>query len=117
MYIQLHHMRKVLPRIVVVIISVSSMSHHQELGPLFALLSHPDHVMYAVNITVSNVDSDCSESEPILLPRAVDGDWRVQDIDHGTVVSAGGRVARGGVGREGARRHGTRQRGGTVLLH
>lgn len=73
--------------------------------------------MDAVDITVSHVDSDGSESEAILLPRAVDGDWRMQDVDHWGVVSAGRRVARGGVGRERARRHGARQRGSTVLLH
>lgn len=75
---------------------------------LFTLLSHPDYVMYTVDITVSHVDSDGSESEAILLPRAVDGDWRMRDVDHGRVVSAGRRVPGGGVGREGARRHGAR---------
>lgn len=71
-----------------------------------ALLSHPDHVMYTVDITVSYVDSDCSEGEAILLPRTVDGDWRVQYVDHWRIVSDGRRVTGGGVGREGARRHG-----------
>lgn len=73
--------------------------------------------MHAVDVAVPHVHSDGSESEAILLPRAVDGDWRVQDINHGRVVSAGGGVAGGGVGREGAGRHGARQRGGTMLLH
>lgn len=70
------------------------------------LLSYPDHVMYAVDVTVSHVDSDGSESEAILLARAVDGDRRMQDVDHGRVVSAWRRVTGGRVGREGARRHG-----------
>lgn len=46
--------------------------------------------MHAVNITVSHVDSDCSQGETILLPGAVDGDGRMQDVDHRRVVSAGG---------------------------
>lgn len=46
--------------------------------------------MHAVNIAVSHVDSDSSEGEAVLLPRAVDGDGRMQDVDHRRVVSAGG---------------------------
>lgn len=65
-------------------------------------------MMYAVHIAVSHVDPDGPQSEAILLPRAMDGDWRMWDVDHGRVVSAGRRVTGGGVGREGARRHGAR---------
>lgn len=73
--------------------------------------------MYAVDVTVSHVDSYGSEGEAVLLPRAMDGDGRVQDVDHRRVVSAGGGVTGRGVGREGARRHGASQRGSTMLLH
>lgn len=45
--------------------------------------------MYAVNVTVSHVDSDGSQSETVLLPGAMDGDGRMQDVDHGRIVSAG----------------------------
>lgn len=74
-------------------------------------------MMHTVHITVSHVDSDGSQSEAILLPGAEDGDWRMRDVDHGRVVSAGRRVTGGGVGRKGARRHGAHERGGTMLLH
>lgn len=73
--------------------------------------------MHAVDVTVSDVDSDGPEGEAVLLPGAVDRDWRMQDVNHWGVVPAGGRVAGGGVGREGARRHGAGERGGAVLLH
>lgn len=56
--------------------------------------SHPDHVMQAVNVTVTDVDSNRSEGEAVLLPGAVDGDGRVQDVHCGAEVSAGRRVAR-----------------------
>lgn len=36
--------------------------------------SYPDHVMHAVHITVAHVDSDGAQREPVLLPRAMDGD-------------------------------------------
>lgn len=81
------------------------------------MCSHPDHVVHTVNITVSNVDPNGSEGEAVLLPGAVDGDGRVQDIHCGAEVTAGGGITRRGVGREGAGRHGARQRGGSVLLH
>lgn len=45
--------------------------------------------MDAVNITVSHVDSDGSQGEAVLLSGAMDGDGRMQHIDHGRVVSAG----------------------------
>lgn len=73
--------------------------------------------MYAVHVAVSHVDPNGSQSEAVLLPRAVDGDGRVQDVDQRRVVSVWRGVAGGGVGREGAGRHRARQRGGGVLLH
>lgn len=87
------------------------------LGLSFAVLSHPDHVMHTVDVTVSHVDSDGPEGEAVLLPRAVDRDGRVRDVDHGRVVSAGRGVTGRGVGREGARRHGAGQRGSAMLFH
>ena len=81
------------------------------------MLPHPDHVMHTVHVTVSHVNPDGSEREAVLLPRAMDGDRRMLDVDHRRVVSARRRVPGRGVGREGARRHGARQRGRHVLLH
>lgn len=66
-------------------------------------MSYPDHVMHTVHIAVAHVDSDGSEGEAVLLPRAVDGDRRVLNVDQWGVVSAGGRVSGRSVGREGAR--------------
>lgn len=35
---------------------------------------YPDHVMYAVDVTVTHVDSDGAQGEAVLLSRAMDGD-------------------------------------------
>lgn len=79
-------------------LSSASLEEPSKTSILKTLLSHPDHVMYAEDITVPHVDPDGSESEAILLPGAMDGDWRMLDVDHWRVVSAGGRVTGGGVG-------------------
>lgn len=45
--------------------------------------------MYTVDITVSNVDSDGSESEAIFLSRAMDGNRGAQHANGWEKVSAG----------------------------
>lgn len=45
--------------------------------------------MHAVDIAVSDVDPDGSESKAVLLSRAVDGDGRAQHADRRAEVSAG----------------------------
>lgn len=52
-------------------------------------VSYPNNVMYAVDITVSNVDSDGSESKAIFLSGAVDGNGGAQHTDCWEKVSAG----------------------------
>lgn len=53
------------------------------------VLHMPNNVMYAVDITVSNVDSDGSESKAIFLSGAVDGNGGAQHTDCWEKVSAG----------------------------
>lgn len=56
--------------------------------------THPDHVMHRVDVRVSHVDPDGSESEAVLLSRSVDDDGGL-DAAHGWgQVSARGRVSR-----------------------
>lgn len=51
--------------------------------------------MYTVHVTVSHIDPDGSQSETVFLPRAVDSDGGVQDIDQRRVIP----VRRGVTGR------------------
>ena len=80
------------------------------------LLSYPNNVVDTVDVTVSNIDSNGSESEAIFLPRAVDSDGRAQHTHSREEVSAGRRVPRGRIRGERVRGHRARQRRKTMVL-
>lgn len=46
-------------------------------------------MMHAVDVTVSDIDSDGPEGETVLFSRAVDGDGRTQHTDCWAEVSTG----------------------------
>lgn len=61
------------------------------LNPLYILqqVSYPNYMMHAVDVTVSDVDSDGPEGETVLFSRAMDGNGRAQHTDCWAEISAG----------------------------
>ena len=60
---------------------------------LFGPTTHPDYVMYGVDIRVSHVHPDGPQGEAVLLARPVDDDGGF-DVDYGRrKVSTGGGVS------------------------
>lgn len=58
-----------------------------------AIFNTPDHMVNSVDVTVSHVDSDSSQSKSKPLPRAVDDHRRPEAADADREVPAWGRVS------------------------
>lgn len=61
------------------------------------ILYIPDHMINSINVTVTGIDPDCSQSEAKLLPRAGNDDWLTTDDTTKGGVSAGGGISGGWV--------------------
>lgn len=51
--------------------------------------TYPDHVMHSVDITVTHIDANGTESETIFLSSPMDDDWWFQVCDSRRKVAAG----------------------------
>jgi len=62
-------------------------------GPKGTLLrkaeTYPDHVMHSVDITVTHIDANGTESETVFLSSPMDDDWWFQVCDSRRKVAAG----------------------------
>lgn len=59
-------------------------------GTLFRKVkTYPDHVMHSVDITVTHIDANGTESETVFLSSPMDDDWWFQVCDSRRKVTAG----------------------------
>lgn len=71
------------------------------------ICTHPNHMVHGIHITFSHVNTNCTQSETILLSRAVNNYWGAQTCDCHSTISvwrriSGRRIRWHGVWRNGA---------------